>query len=92
MSDFDLKSFGEGDTGENDALRDVYVEISVVLGTHSIRVKNLLQVGRGAEIYLNRLVNEPVDVFANEVLIARGEVSIIGEKVGVTIIEMVKSQ
>ena len=92
MSDFDLATFGEGDSREDDALRDVYVEISVVLGTHSIRVKNLLQVGRGAEIYLNRRVNEPVEVFANEVLIARGEVSIVGEKVGVTITEMIKSQ
>ncbi len=79
--------------GDDDiaALFDVDVEISVVLGTHNIRVGNLLRIGRGAEIYLDRRISEPVDVFANDRLVARGEVCIVGEKVGVTITEMVKA-
>ncbi len=88
MSDFAMEGIGDSELA---ALFDVQVEISVVLGTHSIRVGNLLRIGRGAEIYLDRRINEPVDIFANERLIARGEVCIVGEKVGVTITEMIKA-
>jgi flagellar motor switch protein FliN len=88
MSDFHMDGIGDSDLA---ALFDVSVEISVVLGTHAIRVGNLLRIGRGAEIYLDRRISEPVDIFANERLIARGEVCIVGEKVGVTITEMIKA-
>lgn len=75
---------------ELSSLYDVDLELSVVLGVHSIRIGNLLRIGRGAEIWLDRTVSDPVDIFANDRLVARGEVCIVGDRVGVTISEIIK--
>lgn len=75
-----------------DAVHTVPVEISVVLGKANLRVNQLLKLGRGAVVELEQKINEPIEVFANGVLIAKGEVNIIdGDKIGVVFTEIVRS-
>lgn len=76
----------------HEAVYDVPVEVSVVLGKATLRVHQLLKLGRGAVVELERKTDEPVEVFANEVLVARGEVVVTDDdKLGVTLSEIVKS-
>ena len=83
--------------GDNDsdisleAIYDIPVQISVVLGTSEMQVSQLLKLGRGAVVELDRKVGEPVDVYVNNRLIARGEVVIVEDKIGITMTEIIKS-
>ncbi|MBN2752880.1 MAG: flagellar motor switch protein FliN [Rhodospirillaceae bacterium] len=75
-----------------EAIYDVPVEISVVLGKADLRVHQLLKLGRGAVVELDRRTDEPVDVFADNILIARGEVTVTDDdKLGVALTEIVRS-
>ena len=58
----------------NDALMEVNVDLSVVLGRTSLRVYQLLKLGRGAVVELNRSINEPVEILANDIPVAKGEI------------------
>jgi len=78
--------------GSKEAIYDVPVEISVVLGKADLRVHQLLKLGRGAVVELDRKTDEPVDVFADNILIARGEVTVTDDdKLGVSLSEIVRS-
>ncbi len=74
-----------------EAVYDVPVQISVVLGKTSMPVSNLLKLGRGAVIELDRKVGEPIDIFVNNRLVARGEVVVVEDRIGVTMTEIIKS-
>ena len=80
--------------GEKDinAIYDVPVQVSAVLGTATLQVSQLLKLGRGAVVDLDRRVGEPIDVFVNNRLVARGEVVVVGERLGITMTEIVKSE
>jgi flagellar motor switch protein FliN/FliY len=54
-------------------------------------VQQLLKLGRGAVVELDRKVGEPVDIFVNNRLVARGEVVVVEDKVGVTMTEIIKA-
>ena len=73
------------------SLNSVKVEISVVLGKATLPMQQLLRMGRGAVIELDARQNDEVWVLANNKLIARGEIVVQGEKVGVSITETLKS-
>ncbi len=73
------------------AVSGVSVEISVILGKSMMPIHQLLKMGRGAVIELNALVDDPVLIFANNRLIARGEIMVSGENVAVTITENVSN-
>lgn len=75
-----------------DAVSDVPVQISVVLGKTSMQVNQLLKLGRGAVVELDRKVGEPVDIFVNNRLVARGEVVVVEDKIGVTMTEIIKAE
>ena len=76
-----------------EALMEVNVDLSVVLGRTLLRVYQLLKLGRGAVIELNRQMNEPVEILANEIPIAKGEVIVTDEGyIGVKITELLVSQ
>ena len=65
---------------------DIMVEISVTLGTADIRVNQLLKLGRGAVVELDRDINDNVDIYANDVLIGHGEVVITeNETIGISV-------
>jgi flagellar motor switch protein FliN/FliY len=66
----------------------VKVEISVVLGRSVIPMHQLLRMGRGAVIELDASQDDPVTVLANEKPIAKGEIVIHGDKIGVSIISL----
>ena len=69
------------------------VEISVTLGTADLRVHQLLKLGRGAVVELDRDINDYVDIYANDVLIGHGEVVITeNDTIGIAVTEMVKKR
>lgn len=72
-----------------EALYNVPVQISVVLGSATMQMDNLLKLGKGAVIELNRAVGEPVDIYVNNRRVAKGEVVIVENNVGVTLTEVV---
>lgn len=75
-----------------DAVSDIPVNISVVLGKTSMQVQQLLKLGRGAVVELDRKVGEPVDILVNNRLVARGEVVVVEDKIGVTMTEIIKPE
>jgi flagellar motor switch protein FliN/FliY len=72
-----------------DFILDIPLQISVELGRTRMTVQDLLQLGHGSIVELNKLAGETVDVLVNERLIARGEVVRINEKLGVRITDIV---
>lgn len=80
---------------ENVSLETVYdipVQVTVVLGRSNMLVNQLLKLGRGAVIELDRKVGEPIDIFVNNRLVAKGEVVVVEDRVGVTMTEIIKSE
>lgn len=71
-------------------LNDIMVNISVVVGSTKMPIHQLLKMGRGAVIGLNAKQDSPVDIFANDELIARGEIIVAGERVRIRVTERVK--
>ena len=83
---------GPASSKDLEAVYDIPVQVSAVLGKATMQVSQLLKLGRGAVVELEQKTSDPVEIFANEVLIARGEVVITsGDKIGVTLTELVKS-
>lgn len=84
---------GDGDNSNVtlEAVYDIPVQISVVLGKTAMQVSQLLKLGRGAVIELERKVGEPIDIYVNNRLIARGEVVVIEDRIGVTMTEIIKA-
>lgn len=86
-----------GDDGLEDSVSletvyDIPVQVSVVLGKTNMQVNQLLKLGRGAVIELDRKVGEPIDIFVNNRLVARGEVVVVEDRIGVTMTEVIKAE
>jgi flagellar motor switch protein FliN/FliY len=73
------------------AVYDVPVQVSAVLGKATMQVSQLLKLGRGAVVELDRKVGEAIDIYVNNRLVARGEVVVVDERLGVTMTEIVKA-
>ncbi len=73
------------------AIYDIPVQISAVLGRSTMQVSQLLKLGRGAVVELDRKVGEAIDIYVNNRLVARGEVVVVEDKLGITMTEIVKS-
>ena len=73
-----------------DAVYDIPVTVSAVLGNATMQVSQLLKLGRGAVVELDRKVGEAIDIYVNNRLVARGEVVIVDERLGVTMTEIIK--
>jgi flagellar motor switch protein FliN/FliY len=76
---------------ELDAIYDIPVQISAVLGKSTMQVSQLLKLGRGAVVELDRKVGEAIDIYVNNRLVARGEVVVVDDRLGVTMTEIIKS-
>ena len=74
------------------AIYDIPVQISAVLGRSTMQVSQLLKLGRGAVVELDRKVGEAIDIYVNNRLVARGEVVVVEDKLGITMTEIVKSE
>jgi len=73
-----------------EAVFDVPVNVSAVLGKTHMEVSELLKLGRGTVVELDRKVGEAIDIYVNERLVARGEVVVVDERLGVTMTEIIK--
>src|SRR4051812_48033943 len=76
---------------ELEAVYDIPVQVSAVLGKATMQVSQLLKLGRGAVVELDRKVGEAVEIYVNNRLVARGEVVIVDDRLGVTMTEILKS-
>ena len=77
--------------GDLEAVYDIPVQVSAVLGKSTMQVNQLLKLGRGAVVELDRKVGEAIDIYVNNRLVARGEVVVVEDKLGVTMTEIIKS-
>ena len=75
-----------------EAVYDVPVQVSAVLGKSTMQVNQLLKLGRGAVVELDRKVGEAIDIYVNNRLVARGEVVVVEERLGVTMTEIIKTE
>ena len=72
------------------AVYDVHVSVSAVLGKTQMEVSELLKLGRGAIVELDRKIGEAIDIYVNNRLVARGEVVVVEDRLGITMTEIVK--
>lgn len=99
--DFNLDDMGGGEVAEFEqgmgpvkdleAVYDIPVQISAVLGKSTMQVSQLLKLGRGAVVELDRKVGEAIDIYVNNRLVARGEVVVVEDRLGITMTEIIKS-
>ncbi|MGB0747345.1 MAG: flagellar motor switch protein FliN [Magnetospiraceae bacterium] len=74
-----------------DAVYDVQADMSAVLGRATLQVSQLLKLGRGAVVVLDRGIEDPVDLLVNGRLVAKGEVVVVDDHLAVTLTEIIKS-
>lgn len=90
---FDASAFGQTGPGNNiDLIIDVPLQVTVVLGKTKKNIREILELGMGSVIVLDRLAGEMVDVLVNGKIFARGEVVVINDNYGVRITELTESQ
>jgi flagellar motor switch protein FliN/FliY len=76
-----------------EAVYDIPVTVSAVLGRATMPVNQLLKLGRGAVVELDRKLGEAIDIFVNNRLVARGEVVMVDDtRLGVTMTEIIKTE
>ncbi len=99
-ADDDPENIGEAMTEYGDlprsakdleAVYDIPVKVSAVLGKATMQVSQLLKLGRGAVVELDRKVGEAIDIYVNNRLVARGEVVVVEDRLGITMTEIVKA-
>ncbi|MDH5771500.1 MAG: flagellar motor switch protein FliN [Rhodospirillaceae bacterium] len=74
-----------------EAVYDIPVQVSAVLGKATMQVSQLLKLGRGAVVELDRKVGEAIDIYVNNRLVARGEVVVVEDRLGITMTEIIKT-
>ena len=86
----------DGDTKQNkpelDFLLEIPLEVQVELGRSTMKIKDLLQLGQGSIVELNKMVGEPADIYVNRKLMAKGEVVVVNEKFGIKLTEIISPQ
>jgi flagellar motor switch protein FliN/FliY len=75
-----------------DLLMDVSLQVTVELGRTRMQLAQILELQHGSVVELDRLAGDPVDIFVNDCMVARGEVVVVDDKFGVRITEMVSSK
>ncbi len=75
-----------------EAVFDVPVQVSAVLGRARMDIGDLLKIGPGTVLELDRKVGEAIDIYVNNRLVARGEVVLVEDKLGVTMTEIIKAE
>ncbi|MBO6759157.1 MAG: flagellar motor switch protein FliN [Roseibium sp.] len=83
---------GPQSAGDLEAVFDVPVRISAVLGHSKMHVSDLLKLASGTVLELDRKVGEAIDIYVNDRLVARGEVVLVEDKLGVTMTEIIKTE
>ena len=70
-------------------IRNIPVRIRAILGRSRLPIETILRLGPGSIVELDTLDGEPIEILANDILIAKGEVVVVGEQFGVRITEIV---
>ena len=73
-----------------EAVFDVNVNVSAILGKSTMEVSQLLKLGKGSVVELDRKIGEAIDIYVNDRLVARGEVVLVEDRLGITMTEIVK--
>jgi flagellar motor switch protein FliN/FliY len=89
FTELDETSQAAGPAKDLDFILDIPLEVTVEMGRTRMLINDLLQIGQGSVIELNRLAGEPLDILINSKLIARGEVVVVSEKFGIRITDIV---
>lgn len=89
MSDKPEGTEQEVDKKNLDFILDIPLQVTVELGRTKLLVKDVLQLNQGAVVELTKLAGEPLDIFVNSKLVARGEAVVINEKFGVRLVDIV---
>lgn len=76
-------------TRDLDFILDIPLELAVELGRTKMQVNDLLQLGQGSIVELGKIAGEPLEIFINRKLVARGEVVVVNEKFGVRLTDIV---
>jgi flagellar motor switch protein FliN len=87
----DVEPISEKSAADLEAVFDVPVRISVVLGKARMPIAKLLKMDIGTVVELDRQVGEAIDIYVNERLVARGEIVLVEERLGVTMTEIIKA-
>ncbi len=87
MDNFDIPT----STSDLEAVYNIPVKVSAILGKANMTVSQLMKLNKGAIIELDRKVGEAIDIYVNNNLVARGEVVVVDEKLGITMTEIVKA-
>ncbi len=87
IEDFNIPS----STSDLEAVYDIPVKVSAILGKTRMKVSQLMNLNKGAIIELDRKVGEAIDIYVNNNLVARGEVVVVDDKLGITMTEIVKA-
>lgn len=97
IKDLDMQDFGMDNQGARSPQRDINfildvpLELSVVIGRTKILIQELLQLGQGSVIALDKLAGEPMEVYVNDRLIGRGEVVVVNEKFGIRVTDIISA-
>ncbi|WP_404406758.1 flagellar motor switch protein FliN [Pelagibacterium halotolerans] len=91
VDDEETGSVSEKTASDLEAVFDVPVRISVVLGRTKMPVANLLKMDVGTVVELDRQVGEAIDIYVNDRLVARGEIVLVEGRLGVTMTEIIKA-
>lgn len=87
MDNFNIPS----STADLEAVYDIPVKVSAILGKTKMKVSQLMNLNKGTIIELDRKVGEAIDIYVNNNLVARGEVVVVDDKLGITMTEIVKN-
>jgi flagellar motor switch protein FliN/FliY len=72
-----------------DFIMDIPLQLTVELGRTKLLVKDVLELNQGSVVELTKLAGEPLDVFVNSKLVARGEAVVVNEKFGIRLVDIV---
>lgn len=84
-----IESSASGRKYDIDLILDIPLDVRVELGQVKMLVNDLLQLGQGSIVELNKQVGEPVDVFVSDKLVAKGEVVVVEEKLGIRLTDII---
>jgi len=82
---------GQKETCDVDLILDIPLDVSVELGKVKMLVNDLLQLGQGSIIGLNKPIGEPLEMYINNKLVARGEVVVVDEKFGIRVTDVIST-
>ncbi len=87
-----LEAASIDNNGNLDVILNIPVQVSLELGRTKMDLRDLLQLGQGSVVELERMIDEPLDVLVNGTLIARGEVVVVDNKFGIRLTDVVSPE